>query len=93
MGLVLNLDKLGKPLRDIRDHMVDLPNIEEEITFALPKRQGNCSETCFPANAFITTKPLESAIEKIDMEWGKPGVNVAGLLKVTSKEVNVTNML
>ena len=93
LGLVLKVDCLKKPLTEIRDHIADLLPEEEESLFALVKGDGSCDEHSFPTKPYITTKVLKSMIEKFDLELGKPGVNVAGLLKVTAKECNVSTLL
>ena len=93
VGLVLKLDGLKTPVRDIRDHILDLLPTDDESLFVLAKGDECCTETCFPSKPLNTGQPFKSAIRKIDLELGKPGVNVAGLLRVTPEGVNVSNLL
>ena len=93
VGLVLKLDGLRTPVRDIRDHILDLLPTDDESLFVLAKGDGCCNETCFPSKPLNTGQPFKTAIRKFDLELGEPGVNVAGLLKVTPEGVNVSNLL
>ena len=93
LGLVLKLNSLWEPLTAIRESILNLLHDEDEPTFVLAKGQGRCDNSCFPKQPRTISESCGSAIEKINTELGMPGLNVAGLLRVTPEGANVSNLL
>ena len=91
--MVLKLDSLWEPITAVRDSILNSLHDEDEPTFVLAKGQGRCDYSCFPKHPRTISDTLGSALKKIDIELGKPGVNVAGLLRVTPDGGNVSNLL
>ena len=80
-------------ITDLRNSFNKLFSSNGETPFHLVKGGGCCVDSSFPLKPKSISDPFKKQLLSINKELGKPGLNVAGLLELTSSPVNVSNLL
>ena len=93
IGLALKLDRLKETVADLRNSFDKLFPSHEKTQFHLVKGGGSCVDSNFPLKPKSISESFKKQLLGINEELGKPGLNVAGLLELTSSPVNVSNFL
>ena len=93
IGLAFKLEKLKKTVTNLRNSFDKLFPSHEKTPFHLVKGGGSCEDSSFPLKPLNISEHFKRQLSSINEELGKPGFNVAGLLKLTSSPVIVSNLL
>ena len=92
IGLVMKIGNLKKYLESLQNCLSNwILDSKKSLIFGVG--EGSCNNARFPVAPRPLTPLSRTILSDLNEEFGRPGVNVVGMLKLSSSGINVSDLL